>query len=334
MGNSNNFSSRIPGYNYIMSKTQARRVIIFVLKLTVSVSILIWVFHKFNWQDLTSVIYAVFTIEFVVAIALMGIQPIFASFRWHLVLVRLNGYAPAIGRLISYYFVGLFVGQILPSTLGGDFVRGHYTYTDRVPLKIVALSIFMERLMSFLVLLVMAGVSAILFTVADHQGEVPFQYLALALFLTCIAFAPFSLPDRLVTWLDNRPQCQVIAMVIHNGKNLLVSANTWVRIIGFSFLSQSAVLASAFMISQSLDLSLSVMAIVTTMPLVMLAAMLPISLAGWGVREGTLVFLLAQYGVNSLQAASMGVMIGLAILAVSLVGFLPWLTNGDAVPPD
>ncbi len=317
-----------------MPTPRARRIIIFILKLAISVSILGWIFYKFDWHDLAQASQSLFTIEFAIAIVLMGLQPIFASLRWHLVLAKLNGAAPAVGRLISYYFVGLFVGQVLPSTLGGDVVRGHYTYTDRVPLKTVILSIFMERLLSFLVLLAMAGAAVILFTTSDNQGEIPIHYLALALFLTGAAFAPFTLPDRLVTWCDARPRYKVIATVIQNGKSLLASVDTWARIIALSVLSQSAVLASAYMIAESLNLSLSALAIVTTMPLVMFTAMLPISFAGWGVREGALILLLAQYGVGDLYAASMGVMIGLATLTVSLAGVVPWLTMSDALSPD
>ena len=320
--------------NNITPKPRARRIIIFMLKLTISVSILGWVFHKFDPQDLAQASQSLFTIEFAVAIALMGLQPIFASLRWHVVLAKLNGAAPAVRRLISYYFVGLFVGQVLPSTLGGDVVRGHYTYTDRVPIKTVILSIFMERLLSFLVLLSMAGAALILFTTANHQEEAPIYYLTLALLLTGAAFAPFMLPDRLVAWCDARLRYKVIATVIHNGKSLLASADTWAQIIALSILSQSAVLASAYMIAESLDLSLSVLAVVTTMPLVMLTAMLPISFAGWGVREGALVLLLAQHEVGDLYAASMGIMIGLATLTVSLAGVVPWLTMSDALSSD
>tara|TARA_A100001388_G_scaffold274214_1_gene257451 strand:- start:663 stop:1616 length:954 start_codon:yes stop_codon:yes gene_type:complete len=317
-----------------MSNPHARNLIIFVLKLIVSISILGWIFHKFDWQDLTQASHSVLTIEFAMAIALMGLQPIFASLRWHLVLAKLNGAAPAVGRLISYYFIGLFVGQVLPSTLGGDVVRGRYIYNDRVPLNTVILSIFMERLLSFLVLLAMAGAALILFTTFDHQAGIPIYYLVLALLLTSVAFAPFMLPDRLMTWCDDRPRYKVIATVIHNGKSLLASADTWARIILLSILSQTAVLASAYVIAESLNLSLSVVAVVTTMPLVMLTSMLPISFAGWGVREGALIILLAQYGVGDFYAASMGVMIGLAVLTVSLAGIVPWLTMSDTLSPD
>jgi len=59
---------------------------------------------------------------------------------------------------------------------------------------------------------------------------------------------------------------------------------------------------------------------------------LPISLAGWGVREAVLVVALASFGVPSEAALAMSVLLGLCLIASGLPGGLIWLGNWDIGP--
>ncbi len=54
--------------------------------------------------------------------------------------------------------------------------------------------------------------------------------------------------------------------------------------------------------------------------------MIPISFAGWGIREGAMVTLFAFAGVNADTALALSLAFGVALLAVSLPGCAWWLT--------
>ena len=60
----------------------------------------------------------------------------------------------------------------------------------------------------------------------------------------------------------------------------------------------------------------------------LIASRLPISVAGWGVREGVLVSFLSAYGIAAEEAFAMSVIYGLAELAAALLALL----IGSAVP--
>src|ERR1700757_2077051 len=64
----------------------------------------------------------------------------------------------------------------------------------------------------------------------------------------------------------------------------------------------------------------------------MLIQLLPISLAGWGVREAVLVVALAPFGVPAEAALATSVLLGLCLIASSLPGGLIWLGNWDIAP--
>ena len=57
----------------------------------------------------------------------------------------------------------------------------------------------------------------------------------------------------------------------------------------------------------------------------MLIAMVPISLAGWGVREASLVFFLGLADVPSEAALSISVVFGFSRLFMGAMGAIAWM---------
>lgn len=75
---------------------------------------------------------------------------------------------------------------------------------------------------------------------------------------------------------------------------------------------------------------------IAIMSLVTLVVALPISMAGWGIREISLVALLGLLGVDRPAALLMSLEFGLLSMLVSLPGGVVWLTwrqHADAIPP-
>jgi len=64
-------------------------------------------------------------------------------------------------------------------------------------------------------------------------------------------------------------------------------------------------------------------------PPVALIQLVPVSLAGWGVREAILVVVLAGFGVPNENALATSVLFGLCQILIGLPGGLIWLTGWD-----
>jgi uncharacterized membrane protein YbhN (UPF0104 family) len=62
----------------------------------------------------------------------------------------------------------------------------------------------------------------------------------------------------------------------------------------------------------------------------LLIVMIPVSLAGWGVREASLIALLAPLGVDSKDAFLIGILFGLMGLVSALPGGLSFLAGRKA----
>ena len=86
----------------------------------------------------------------------------------------------------------------------------------------------------------------------------------------------------------------------------------------------------AFMlVAGSLGVDLSFGSWVVIAPPVILIQLVPVSLAGWGVRELGFVVVLAGFGVPAEAALAASLLFGLCMIVVGLPGGLLWLTEWD-----
>jgi hypothetical protein len=68
-------------------------------------------------------------------------------------------------------------------------------------------------------------------------------------------------------------------------------------------------------------------------PPIMLIAAVPISIAGWGVREKSLVLAFAYAGRSETDGFLVSVLIGASMLVVGILGGIVWLASGGPLRP-
>ena len=86
-----------------------------------------------------------------------------------------------------------------------------------------------------------------------------------------------------------------------------------------------------WMLGQSLGLPTFLQQWFIVAPTVLLVSMLPISIGGWGVREGALVVALHGFGISAEDALLPSVLFGLCAVLATLPGGILWVINRDAV---
>jgi hypothetical protein len=90
-------------------------------------------------------------------------------------------------------------------------------------------------------------------------------------------------------------------------------------------LSGASAALAGYCIARSLNIAIGPVAVVAIMSLMSFAVALPISAAGWGVREASLVTLLGLVGVDRSAALLLSVEFGLLTTLLSLPGGLVWI---------
>ncbi len=95
---------------------------------------------------------------------------------------------------------------------------------------------------------------------------------------------------------------------------------TWVLVLGLAY--QATVLSAFWLVAEALGLDLDPGILAVVVPPALLAALLPISLAGFGVREGAFVVLLGEFGVSSADATLLSLLAIAGIAIASAPGGL------------
>jgi uncharacterized membrane protein YbhN (UPF0104 family) len=263
---------------------------------------------------------------------------VLSAVRWSAVLQAL-GLHPPFRRLLSLYFAGQFMGNVLPSTIGGDALRVSRLSRDNGQPPTTFASVVLERLTGWLVLPVITLTGLLVnpglrelgraSAVAFATAAATLTLLAIVLFLTTRSHS--ELEER----LEHNEGWRRFTGATRLGINTLTKKPAaTARILGTGVAYQLIVIASALMAARSLGLPAGAgpTALLAFVPAVLIAQVLPISISGLGVREGLFALFLQPLGVPQSQAIALGLLLYLLNLVVSLFG-APAFAVGHKVRP-
>jgi uncharacterized membrane protein YbhN (UPF0104 family) len=101
-------------------------------------------------------------------------------------------------------------------------------------------------------------------------------------------------------------------------------------IIALSMVVHIFAVLSIYLISLSTGQALGFLIFLAVFPLAILLTVVPVSFAGWGVREGALVALFMSAGVHKNPVLLISVLYGFAVIIAALPGLFFWLQKRKA----
>ena len=255
---------------------------------------------------------------------------VLSTLRWAAVLSAL-GLRARVRTLLNHYLAGLFVGNFLPSTIGGDVLRVSRQSADNGDRPSTFASVVLERLTGWLVLPVITLTALVINPGLRTLG--PASALAFGLSVATLVLLSILLfaagHPRLGGRLAESGGWQRFLGAVHLGLARFRThpgAVANVVLVGFAY--QLAVVASAYMAARALGLHVGPTAILAFMPVVAIAQVLPISVGGIGLREGALVLFLRPLGVPDHDAIALGLLFYGMNLVVSLLGAPSFAVGG------
>ena len=293
-------------HEFASSRRGKRKDWLFALKAAASILLLAFVLSR---ADLASVGAAIIGVEIqwvVLAIACQLLGSALIAFRWK-GLLALHEIRPGFLYLYRSTLISGFFKQFMPSTLGGDVIRGYDAWRAGASTGLAFMSLLIDRLMGLLALLTLAmGALLISPQIADRLpgvqvwGALVFGVLILLLVFFARPHAR-QMPEADVEEQGGGKLQKILrSLALYRG-----SPKTLLRALGVSFLLQINVVTFYWALSMALGLSIAYADFYVIAPVAILVMMLPISINGIGVREGIFVFLLAQWGVGSAEAVAL-----------------------------
>ncbi|MFT6580067.1 MAG: uncharacterized membrane protein YbhN (UPF0104 family) [Alphaproteobacteria bacterium] len=266
---------------------------------------------------------------FYLALALIAVMSSYSLLvvRWWAVNKGISISLP-LGRTIRYTWIGAFFSQTLPSTMGGDAVRGWYLFRSGETLVRATSSLVLDRVcgLSGLLLIVLFCMPQIFAYAPEgpaRWGMVSVVAIGAAAVGTLILIGRYRI-GRLDRWTATAP----IAAVARDAAALFATPTAWGVAIAAGVGIQLLIVLAAWLIGWSMGGVITLMQSVALIPPVVLAATLPISIAGWGVREGAMVVALGYVGAPAADAVALSVAFGLVMIVAGLPGGLVWLLGG------
>jgi hypothetical protein len=303
-----------------------RKTLPFLFKFIVSGSIFYVLLNNVNISKTIQSLVGIHKGYLTIAVLAMFIQIIVASTRWKIVLSQFDIFV-SFKEVIQMIWIGLFFNQILPSSIGGDTIRSYYLYKKNHTLGLSVLCVLADRMIGLiaLVIFVLATLTLAFDLITEPKARWGISLIAIGSTLGVI----------IILTLNNYTK-KVIHVKLIRGllsislkcKEMIFSISPGIKLISISLGIHILTIITITFLSLGMNLNIYWLGLIIIMPLTSLIMVVPISIAGWGVREGVMVIGLGFLGVASENALALSLSYGILMFIIYLPGLAIWLMSG------
>lgn len=307
------------------------RKLSFFVKLTVTsaiCSIILWTVDWFaifkGLQESNPVL--IFTV-----FVLMLLSVTISAYKWQVIL-SIHDVNFDFRKLHQYYFVAMFLNNLLPSTIGGDGYRIYKTLDNSKSKSSAVVAVFVERITGVLALLFLGYIGGI---ISFAQGRdslsrivVVIGTIALIILISLIYYAiKFKSPNFL---LRRGGYQKIIYTIISHVEDYRRKPYKSLEFILISILFQIHSLGFNFLAIVALGKMCSIFNLAVVVALTNVIATLPISINGIGLMEGSFMYLIGKYNIDSETALLAIIIIRALLIPISLIGGVFYLREKQA----
>jgi glycosyltransferase 2 family protein len=309
----------------------------FAVRALVTSLFLAFLLKSVSWSTLfTTLAHAQHT-WLLMGLALGVLCLVFSSYEWHC-LVLAERIHTDLARLINLYLVGIAFSHFLPSNMGGDVAKAFYVGRDSGNMAGATSSVMLSRIIGFLGMLLIALPSLLIWH-SWFTSRVIVGFLLLSLLLIVLISGTMiisvCLPKASSRLLKSRwiPKCAVITAV-EVGQTLSTAVRkprSLTIAILFSILFWIASFLNYYGYAVALGIHVPLFFYIIAIPFSSLFAFLPVSINGFGVREGALVYVFSTIHVSSSTSLLLAFLVDTQMLLFGVIGGCIYLSMGNHV---
>lgn len=294
------------------------------VKTLITCGLIYWLFSTIDGGSVVRIFSLIKPIQIIGAIGLHICVFFLGAFRWWLLFKHTGISSPFLRALPSYY-LGVFFNNFLPTGMGGDIIRTLHLNLRGLNAKTLIASAIADRVIGLTVMLAIAATSLSLSQDVNLSGH---SKIFLLLTVLVAIIGPWLLLTsrfiNLVEKLARKYQHTRVRRVLLEILSLCSSYRSAKKLIliavGVSVIMQGLAIFIYYFLGRGIGIGLSLTTYFAVIPLVFVAASLPISIGGLGVREGVLVGLLVTVGVDEQLAFALSLLYLLVLWTSSLPG--------------
>jgi uncharacterized membrane protein YbhN (UPF0104 family) len=268
------------------------------------------------------------------AFVALTLQTLLCALRWRLTAAQL-GQEIGLGRAVREYYLAQLVNFTLPGGVLGDAGRVVRS-GDRAGYLRAGQAVVLERLAGQTALVAVLVVGLVLSALlaggsVASAGQAARQaagvLAGLAAGVAGVAVL-LLVAKRRSRWLATATSGIGVA-----AKRALCAPGVWQRQVALSLVAVACILTAFACCARATGGGLPFWAVVTLVPLTLLAMLVPVGIGGWGIREFGAAALWPLAGASAADGVAASVAFGLLALLASLPGlFVPLRRNEAALP--
>jgi len=252
------------------------------------------------------------------------------SLRWQIIMDAL-GIKYKLMDTILIYFASMFIGFFTPGNLG-DFIKAIYLKNDGHPLGKSFASVLLDRL-SDVISIILLGSLGFIFLIG-YAG-----IISLSLPLALLAFFLISVicfrknrgyKSIIKSWLPSLlPEIYIVNMVkgirdFRNGLSAMTAKQLIITTI-LTLICWAIYFISIYFLALSINLGVPFLYLSICISISLIITLIPITIAGIGTRDATLITLFSYLGYSSESAVALSMTLLAYYLVNILICLVAWL---------
>lgn len=287
---------------------------------------------QISWRQMGERLRHGHPLYFGAAVTLVLVALVIGAYRWWR-LLRKADIPLGVSSVVRIYAVSTFSNTFLPTTVGGDVTRALLVVRRGPVLTRVAITIVVDRLGGLAGLVGMAWIAfAFRSAVVPKGAQVFLAWVTAAVLIgSLLVTAAIFRGSRLARTLVPRR----LMSAARQSRSLLQSyardPTTLVVLLVSSLLFQALISLQLVMLARAVDVHLSFAMAAVALALVTVVTLIPVSIGGFGVREGSYVVILGGVSIVATDAALISVLSVATLFLASLPGAV-MLARGGVAP--
>jgi uncharacterized membrane protein YbhN (UPF0104 family) len=303
-----------------------RRLLLFLVKAAISALLLYLSLRRVNLDSIGQRLGGLDWGWIALILFLLCVQMPLLALRWRAIAAICGSRLP-LATALRYSFIGQFFSQVLPSTVGGDAVRIWLMARGGAGWPIAIYSVLIDRVVgvSALAALVVVCLPWTFHLVHDPIARAALALIGFGALAGALIFLGLGVQHlRLMArwWLTRH-----LAAASRRAWRLCRSA-AGARVAALSFAIHLMTVTVAWGAAMAPHASVDFVHVLFLVLPVILIATVPVSIAGWGVRESAMVLAFSYAGLAESDGLIVSILFGAATLGVGGIGGIVWIASG------
>lgn len=289
-------------------------------RVLISAGLLALLIYRTGIVVIGEILAGVILLLFLLAVIVENMGVALSAKKWQMFLES-RGIQLSYRESLSYYYIGSFFNTMMPSSVGGDIIKSYKLGKKTDSVGAFSSSI-MDRMTGLLAVVSIASVA-----VVTSYGILPRAALLAAVAVisgfagTVVILMKTSLVERFTTLVFSRWATihaflmKVISSVKgYRDKKLILAAMV------ISFLYHIMLILNNYLLSLALGMNIDIRYFFIFIPIAEILVSLPVSIQGFGVREGSYALLFSSIGAEYAAAFSLGFLDQIVKVIISMIG--------------